>query len=51
MEVASDLIQTLSAGADVATLCILFMLWKLEKRVFRLEIKGERDEKMANRSF
>lgn len=42
--IESEIIQALSSGADVATLCIFYLFWRLEKRVFELEIKG-RDKK------
>lgn len=35
----AELIQTLSSGADAATLYIVFMLWKIERRVFKLEME------------
>lgn len=33
-----ELLKLLSAGGDVATIALVAFLWKLERRVFKLEL-------------
>tara|TARA_R110002073_G_scaffold29354_1_gene92596 strand:- start:2652 stop:2777 length:126 start_codon:yes stop_codon:yes gene_type:complete len=33
-------ISIFSGGADIATYAIFYLIWKIEKRVFHLELKN-----------
>ena len=36
-----EVFQYLGAGGDVATMLLPFFLWRVERRVFKLELKEE----------
>jgi len=44
------LFEMLAAGGDMATIGIVLILWKLDKRVTKLEWAGEQVAKQAERS-
>ena len=44
------LFEMLAAGGDAATIGIVLILWKLDKRVTRLEWAGERVAEQAKNS-
>ena len=39
--------QILSSGGDVATAFIAWAIWRLDRRVLTLELKGTNNEKLA----
>lgn len=49
-----DLLQFLSAGGDVATMALLYIMWRFDRRLLTLEVKlarcgGCQDEGVTDR--
>lgn len=45
MSEVTTLFEYLAAGGDVATLGLVYFLWRLERRVFKIELTIGKDKK------
>lgn len=46
----SELLSILSAGGDVSMIAVAVLLWRLDRRVLRLELVEEARTKLVTRS-